>query len=86
MALILWADMCSGNTQDWLKLSNSGDVLKLLILSSVWKYTSGWSNYSGKVIIQKMSENEMDYRGSKSIINNLMLANKYNNIINILNN
>lgn len=27
---------------------------------------SGWSNYSGMVISQKMSENEMEYRGSKS--------------------
>ena len=31
----------------------------------MWKYLSGWSNYSGKVIIYSMIENEMDYRGSK---------------------
>ena len=28
---------------------------------------SGWSNYSGTVTSQKMSENEMGYRGSKSV-------------------
>ncbi|CAG8962390.1 hypothetical protein HYFRA_00013618 [Hymenoscyphus fraxineus] len=43
----------------WVKLSNSGDTLKLLIPS-----------YSRKVIStvtsQKMIENEMGYRGSKS--------------------
>lgn len=33
-----------------------------------WKTISGWSNYSGKVISCKMSENEIDNRGSKSVI------------------
>ena len=28
---------------------------------------SGWTNYSGKVTNQKMSENEMNNRGSKSV-------------------
>ena len=37
-----------------------------MIPSQVPKYLGGWSNYSGKVISQKMSENEMGYRGSKS--------------------
>ncbi len=50
-----------------LKLSNSGDVLKLMIPSYSRKAISGWSNYSCMVITHKMSENEMDYRGSKSV-------------------
>ena len=50
----------------WEKLSNSGDTLKLLIPSYIRKAVSGWSNYPCKVISQKMSENEMGYRGSKS--------------------
>jgi hypothetical protein len=52
----------------WAKLSNSGDTLKLLIPSSSRKAISGWTNYSGMVISQKMIENEMGYRGSKSEI------------------
>ena len=48
------------------KLSNSGDALKLFILNYIWKYISGWSNYSGIVTSKKMSENKMGYRGSKS--------------------
>jgi hypothetical protein len=50
------------------KLPNSGDLLKLKIPSCSWKTISGWSNHSGKVTSLKMSENEMDYRGSKSIV------------------
>ena len=50
------------------KLSNSGDILKLKVPSSSWKTISGWSNYSGMVTSLKMSENEMDNRGSKSTI------------------
>jgi|HigsolmetaAR201D_1030396.scaffolds.fasta_scaffold00716_15 LAGLIDADG endonuclease. len=49
-----------------VKLSNSGDTLKLLIPNHVRKYVSGWTNHSGKVISQKMIEREMGYRGSKS--------------------
>jgi len=52
----------------WVKLSNSGDVLKILIPSHSWKIMSGWINYSGKVTSQNMIENEMDNRGSKSDI------------------
>ena len=48
------------------KLSNSGKLLKLTIPNYSWKTISGWNNYSGRVIICKMSENEMDNRGSKS--------------------
>lgn len=47
-------------------LSNSGDLLKLLVPNYVWKYISGWSNYSDKVTSQKMIERKMEYRGSKS--------------------
>ncbi len=52
----------------WVKLSNSGDLLKLIIPSYIWKNISGWSNSSGKVISYKMNENEMDNRGSKSVV------------------
>ena len=52
----------------WVKLSNSGNLLKLIISSYIWKNISGWSNYSGKVKSYKMSENEMDNRGSKSVV------------------
>ena len=58
--------MCFGKTLMWVKLSNSGDTLKLLIPSYSRKAISGWSNSPCKVISQKMSENEMGYRGSKS--------------------
>ena len=50
------------------KLSNSGEPIKLLVLNHIWKYMSGWTNYSGIVISQKMSKNEMGNRGSKSVI------------------
>ena len=50
------------------KLSNSGDTLKLLILSVNRKVNSGWSNYSGIVINQNKMETEKGYHGSKSII------------------
>lgn len=52
------------------KLSNSGELLKLKVPNSKWKGMSGWTNYSGTVISLKMSENEMDNRGSKSTILN----------------
>jgi hypothetical protein len=50
------------------KLSNSGESLKLLVLNQARKCLSGWINYSDIVISQKMSENEMGNRGSKSVI------------------
>jgi hypothetical protein len=40
-----------------------------LIPSYSWKTINGWSNYSGKVTSQKIRENEMDNRGSKSDYN-----------------
>jgi len=60
----------------WDKLSNSGDTLKLMVPSYSRKTICGWSNYSdfffgrgqkNKVTSHKMIENEMGYRGSKSI-------------------
>jgi hypothetical protein len=51
----------------WVKWPNFGDLLKLLIPSGIRKDTSGWTNYSGMVISQKMIEREMDNRGSKSV-------------------
>ncbi len=48
------------------KLSNSGNLLKLMVPSCSWKTISGWTNYSGKVTSHKMSENEMANRPSKS--------------------
>ena len=59
------------------KLPNSGDLLKLLISSCDGNVTSGWTNYSCKVISQKMNENEMDNRGYKSAFS----ADFYNNMI-----
>lgn len=50
----------------WEKLSNSRDTLKFLVPNHVWKYMSGWINYSGMVTSQKMIEREMGNRGSKS--------------------
>jgi hypothetical protein len=37
-----------------------------MIPSNSWKAICGWSNDSCKVISQMMSENKMEYRGSKS--------------------
>lgn len=65
IGVALWENVAMGG-----KLSNSGNFLKLLIPSCSWKTISGWTNYSGKVTSQKMSENEMDNRGSKSVILN----------------
>nr|ATI20590.1 LAGLIDADG endonuclease [Ophiognomonia clavigignenti-juglandacearum] len=50
-------------------ISNSGDTLKLLIPSSIWKYICGWI-FSGVVIIQKILEKVMGNRGSKSVMPN----------------
>ena len=48
-----------------LKLSNSGEPLKLLIPNYIRKAICGWTNYSCMVISQKINENLMGYRGSK---------------------
>jgi len=55
-----------GKSLAWVKISNSGNLLKLLVPSNSWKTICGWTNYSGKVTSQKMIEKEMDNRGSKS--------------------
>nr|YP_009445563.1 LAGLIDADG endonuclease [Bipolaris cookei]ATV95723.1 LAGLIDADG endonuclease [Bipolaris cookei] len=57
-----------GKSLSWVKLSNSGEALKILILNHIWKYMSGWSNYSEIVTIQNMIEREMGNRGSKSVV------------------
>jgi len=49
-----------------VKLSNSGDTLKLMVPSCIRKYICGQNNYLGMVISHKMKETEMGYRGSKS--------------------
>ena len=58
--------LCFGKTHKWVKLSNSGDTLKLMIPSYSRKAISGQNNYLGMVTSHKMTENEMGYRGSKS--------------------
>ena len=50
------------------KLSNSGDTLKLMIPNYSRKIISGQHNYLGIVTSHKMIENEMGYRGSKSVL------------------
>ena len=54
----------------WVKLSNSGNFLKFMIPNYIRKIISGQINYLDKVTSYKLSENEMEYRGSKSEINN----------------
>ena len=58
----------TGNLLLWEKLSNSGNPLKLLIPSYSWKAISGQNNYLGMVTSQKIDENQMGNRGSKSDI------------------
>ena len=57
-----------GVLQSWVQLSNSGELLKIMIPSVIQKVNSGWGNYSGKVTSHNMSGNEMDNRGYKSIV------------------
>lgn len=59
----------TGNKLWWVKLSNSGNPLKLMILNYIQKIISGWTNYSFIVIIHKIFEKIMSYRGSKSNLN-----------------
>nr|YP_007507045.1 hypothetical protein I510_mgp46 [Ceratocystis cacaofunesta]YP_009704184.1 hypothetical protein [Ceratocystis fimbriata]YP_009710336.1 hypothetical protein [Ceratocystis albifundus]AFO38101.1 hypothetical protein [Ceratocystis cacaofunesta]QEN73747.1 hypothetical protein [Ceratocystis fimbriata]QFX74838.1 hypothetical protein [Ceratocystis albifundus]WPM94707.1 hypothetical protein [Ceratocystis fimbriata]WPM94759.1 hypothetical protein [Ceratocystis fimbriata] len=47
-------------------LSNSGNILKLLISNQILKYLSSQINNLVRVISQKICENKMDNRGSKS--------------------
>ena len=57
---------CFGKRFKWDKLSNSGDILKLLVPSHSRKAMSGWTNHPCTVISLKIDENQMDNRGSKS--------------------
>jgi hypothetical protein len=57
-----------GKILKWVKLSNSGDLLKLMVPNYSRKCISGQTNYLGMVTSYKMSESEMEYRGSKSEI------------------
>nr|YP_007374927.1 hypothetical protein PRA_mt0123 [Phlebia radiata]CCE89216.1 hypothetical protein PRA_mt0123 [Phlebia radiata] len=52
------------------KLSNSGDTLKLQIPSYSRKAISGWCNSPGMVTSLMIDENQMGYRGSKSVLFN----------------
>jgi len=65
---ILCGALWSGISLLCLKLSNSGDFLKLLVPNYIRKNICGWINHSCKVISQMIIEREMEYRGSKSII------------------
>ena len=66
--------MRSGNPHvcAYIKPSNYGDILKSLVPNYMWKYISGWSNYSGKVISWWIIERAIDYRVSKSILGILL--------------
>ena len=78
-ALILDGALWSGKSPEkCLKLSNSGNILKLLVPNDHRKIICGWEiiyslninkfNNSCRVISQMMIESKIDYRGSKSII------------------
>ena len=70
----------SGNSLKWDKLPNSGDTLKTIVPNYYRKIICGQNNYLGNfvsvlfntltkaVISNSMSENEMGYRGSKSVL------------------
>jgi hypothetical protein len=57
---------CTGKTFFGLKLSNSGEPLKLMVPSYSRKTISGWSNSPCTVISQEIDEKKMGNRGSKS--------------------
>ena len=67
----------TGKSINWVKLSNSGKTLKLLILSINRKVNCGWGNYSGIVISQKIYESIIGNRGSKSVIRGLRKLKPY---------
>ena len=58
----------SGISLSCLKLSNSGNALKLMVPNSSRKVMSGWSKFSGMVTSHKINESKMGYRGSKSLL------------------
>ena len=49
-----------------LQLSNSGNILKVMILNYYSKINNSWTNYSGRVTSHNMIEKEMGNRGSKT--------------------
>jgi hypothetical protein len=55
-----------GKSFFWVKFTNFGKTLELMVPSCNWKVTSKWTNYSYKVISQKNLEKEVGNRGSKS--------------------
>ena len=55
----------------WDKLSNSGDILKLLVPEFRLMNLSGRSDWRRRVTSQKMTEKEIDNRGSKSGLNDV---------------
>jgi len=61
---------CNRNTLLWEKLSNSGDILKLIVPSTCYiikfKFIIEWISYFCAVTNYKISEKKMDNRGSKS--------------------
>jgi LAGLIDADG DNA endonuclease family len=61
-----WTSLLCFSGDLCLQLPNSGDALKILIPSRSLKAMSGWTNHSGKVTSQKISEKKMGNRGSKS--------------------
>lgn len=52
----------------WVRLPNSGEPLKLMIPSYIWKFINGWGNSSCKVISQEILRQNLNMgnRGSKS--------------------
>ena len=60
-----WWDVL-GKRPNGDKLSNSGDLLKLMVPNYIRKCISGPTNYWCKVTSHKIFEKIMEYRGSKS--------------------
>ena len=60
--------VCFGKTEKWVKLSNSGDTLKIIVPSHNGNIMCGQNNYLGTVTSYDMNESEMGYRGSKSVL------------------
>ena len=60
------AGWCGKLSIMWVKLSNSGNALKLLVPSRARNGWGGWTNHLCMVISQRMIEREIGNRGSKS--------------------
>lgn len=63
-----WPAVWFGKSLFWVKLSNSENPLKSFIPSYIWKYVSGWINYSGKVTSKWIFERRIGNCGSKSAL------------------